>query len=338
MSIQYQKELFSKDSIKLYINFSGISPENCINKEDLSLIIYAFDTKNFQQIFSEKLEYEQILDLFNQLNSLSIIRDNSSTFTNEFIEVTKELQEILPFIKSVDSTIIKAILDKARKGNKLNLIIDALSDIEIKDLNASINQAIHEKSLTNLKLLLELESTTNILESIHDFEDLNEYLAGQPEKIFQNWIEKNIWTLGIDYIRKHPAHKIGISSDSDLIMETTDGFIDLIELKRPKFEIFSYDESHRSYYPSKELSKVIGQCMQYLKILDNYKLVLESEYKYKILRPRIKIIVGRSIDFDDDRNEALRMLNSCLNHIQVISYDYLYQSGKNIISYYKGSD
>ena len=142
MSIQYQKELFSKDSIKLYINFSGISPENCINKEDLSLIIYAFDTKNFQQIFSEKLEYEQILDLFNQLNSLSIIRDNSSTFTNEFIEVTKELQEILPFIKSVDSTIIKAILDKARKGNKLNLIIDALSDIEIKDLNASINPKI----------------------------------------------------------------------------------------------------------------------------------------------------------------------------------------------------
>src|SRR5205823_12190851 len=147
----------------------------------------------------------------------------------------------------------------------------------------------------------------NITDSIKIHENLSGYVAGQPEKIFQNWIEKNTWTLGIDYIRKHPARKIGINSESDLIMETTDGFIDLIELKRPKFELFAYDESHKSYYPSKELSKVIGQCMQYLKILDNYKLVLEKEHKFKLLRPRVKIIVGRSDTFIDEQFEALRM-------------------------------
>lgn len=335
MSVQYQKEIFSNGSTKLFINYSGVSPENCTNKDELSLTIYAIDTNSLKHIFSETLNYEQTLAFFTHLNSVSILRENSVTHTGEFVEVTKDLQEILARIKKVDSSLVKTILDKADEDEKLKLIVEALSESEIQNLQASIKQTNHQKSLADLKLLLELEATTNITDSIKTHENLSEYVAGQPEKIFQNWIEKNIWTLGIDYIKKHSARQIGITSESDLIMETTDGFIDLIELKRPKFDLFAFDESHKSYYPSKELAKVIGQCMQYLKILDDYKLVLEKEHKFKLLRPRVKIIVGRTDKFIDEQFEALRMLNSNLNHIQVISYDYLCLCGENIISYYK---
>lgn len=117
-------------------------------------------------------------------------------------------------------------------------------------------------------------------------------------------------------------------------METTDGYIDLIELKRPKFELFDYDNSHKSYYPSKELSKVIGQCMLYSTVLEDYKMILEKKNRFKLLRPRIKIIVGRTNKFNDAQFDALRMLNSTLHSIQVISYDYLCFCGENIISYY----
>ena len=338
MSVQYQKEIFSKGSIKLYINFSGISAENTTNKDDFSLTIFAINTTDYSHIFSETLNYEQSLELFNRLNSVSIIRDNSETHTSEFIEVTKDLQEIISLVKTVDSSLVKNILDKADKNEKLKLIIEALSESEIENLQASIKQTSHQKALKNLSHLLELEETTSITETIKHHEHLTDYVAGQPEKIFQNWIEKNIWTLGIDYIQKHPARQIGINSESDLIMETTDGFIDLIELKRPKFDLFVFDESHKIFYPSRELSKVIGQCMQYLKILDNYKLILEKQHKFKLLRPRIKIIVGRTSKFNDEQFEALRMLNSNLNHIQIISYDYLLHCGENIISYYKQTD
>jgi len=334
MSVPFNKMIFSKGNIKLFINFSGVNSDNCINRDELSFSIYAVDSHTQKYIFSETLNFEQTLNLYNHLNSFSILRDNSKTTTGEFVEVTPDTNEIIKFIKNVDSTLIKTILDKACEDEKLKLIIEALSESEIENLQASIKQSNHQKALKNLNLLLELEATSNIVKSIKDHECLFEYIASQPEKIFQNWIEKNIWTLGIEYIKNHPARKIGIKSESDLIMETTDGFIDLIELKRPKFELFAFDENHESYYPSKELSKVIGQCMQYLKILDNYKLNLEKEYKFKLLRPRIKIIVGRSHKFNDEQYEALRMLNSNLNHIQIISYDYLLQCGANIISYY----
>lgn len=117
-------------------------------------------------------------------------------------------------------------------------------------------------------------------------------------------------------------------------METTDGFIDLIELKRPDLELFDFDKSHNSYYPSRDLSKALGQCMNYLKVLDDYKLIIEKEYKFKVLKPRVKIIMGRTNSFNDAKNEALRTLNANLNHVQVISYDYLRLCGENIISYY----
>jgi NADH dehydrogenase/NADH:ubiquinone oxidoreductase subunit G len=338
MSIQYQKEIFSKGTIKLYINYNGVSADNITNTDDFSLTIYAINTSNYTHIFSETLNFAQSLELFNHLNSVSIIRENSETHTKEFVEVTKDIAEILALVKTVDSSLVKRILDKADKDEKLQLIVDALTESEIENLQASIKQTHHQKALVNLSQLLELEETTTITDTVKEHANLTEYVAGQSEKIFQNWIEKNIWTLGIDYIKKHPARQIGINSESDLIMETTDGFIDLIELKRPKFELFAFDESHKSFYPSKELAKVIGQCMQYLKILDDYKLVLEKQHKFKLLRPRIKIIVGRTSKFNDEQFGALRMLNSNLNHIQIISYDYLLLCGENIISYYKQAD
>ena len=118
-------------------------------------------------------------------------------------------------------------------------------------------------------------------------------------------------------------------------MESLDGFLDLIELKRPKYEIFQHDTSHHCYYPSSDLSKVIGQCLFYLQKLDDYKLNLEKEHKVKILYPRIKIIAGRTNKFNDEQFNALRMLNANLNHIQIISYNYLVGCGEKVIASYE---
>ncbi|WP_320051682.1 Shedu anti-phage system protein SduA domain-containing protein [uncultured Acetobacteroides sp.] len=334
MSIQYQKEIFNNGILSLHINIAGVDINNVTNKDDFSLSIYALNRSTFKSVFSESLNFEQAKAIYTHLNSISIIREDGLTHTSEFVEVTNNVKDILSIINKVDSSLVKSILSKVDANDKLKLVLEALTESEIQNLHASIQQTNHQKSLVNLRQLLDLEEKTIITDTINNFDNLIEYIAGQSEKIFQNWIEKNIWTLGVDYIQKHPARQIGINSESDLIMETTDGFIDLIELKRPKFNLFDYDQSHKSYYPSKELSKVIGQCMQYLKVLDDYKLVLEKQHRFKLLKPRVKIIVGRTNNFNDEQFEALRMLNSSLNHIQIISYDYLCLCGDNIISYY----
>jgi hypothetical protein len=334
MSIKFQKEIFSDGRIKVFINFSGIASDNSTNKSDLALTIFAIDQSTYKHVFSVTLNCEQTKSLYNHLNGVPLIKDDNENNECQFIEMTNELSELLPILNKVDSKLLKSLLSKVNENEKLKLVLEALSESEIQNLHAAIRQTTHQKALHNLLLLLKLESESNIIETIQEHSQLQNYFAKQPEKIFQNLIEQNIWTLGIDYIKKHSARQIGINSESDLIMETTDGFIDLIELKRPKFDLFSFDDSHKGYYPSKELSKVIGQCMQYLKVLEEYKLILEKQYKFKILKPRIKIIVGRSNRFTEEQQEALRMLNGTLNQMQIITFDYLFACGENIISYY----
>jgi hypothetical protein len=61
----------------------------------------------------------------------------------------------------------------------------------------------------------------------------------------------------VEYIEKYDFRRIAFYSDADLLMKSMDGFLDLIELKRPKYDIFKYDSSHSCFHPSLDLSKVI---------------------------------------------------------------------------------
>ncbi|MDO7852092.1 Shedu anti-phage system protein SduA domain-containing protein [Hymenobacter convexus] len=334
MSVPYEKELLATDTLKLVINTGGIDKDDKTNQSDFSLSIFAFNKAKIAHIFSEQLDFTQAKSLYDYLDSFSILKKGGPIESGKFVEVTADSSSILAAISTVDSELVKKLLAKADNNNKLEVIVGALSTIELQNLHASIRQSAHKQSLKDLNQLLELEKNGDIVKTISALNHLSAYIAKQPEKIFQNWIEANIWTLGIDYIQKHSARDISIDSISDLMMESTDGYIDLIELKRPCMTLLSFDASHKSHYPSPDLSKTLGQCWHYLKQLDDYKLILEKRHKYKLLRPRIKIIAGRSDTFSDEQHDALRMINSGLTSVQVISYDYLHACGENIVSYY----
>ena len=280
----------------------------------------------------------KILDIETQKKILEFLQSKESVnVSGKIVETTEEVLNIINGLENIDPEILKTILSKLNEKEKIHTILETLSKIELKHLSAANKQKIYQTELKNLEQLLELEESGSIVEEIKKYKNLNSYIAGQPEKIFQNWIEQNLWVFGIEYIKKHDARKIALFSEGDLLMESMDGFLDLIELKRPKleYEIFTHDSSHNSYYPSSDLSKAIGQCLFYLQKMDDYKLILEKEYKVKMLRPRIKILMGRTIKFGPEEFEALRMLNSNLGHIQIISYDYILSCGKKIISLYE---
>lgn len=333
MSIQYQKEIFSNGNIALNVNFSGIK-DDIVNATSLTMSLYAYDKNTGQPKFSETLNFDQIKNLHDHLNQISIIRDSSEIVSGKFIETTDNILEILNGLKNINPDILKLILDKLNEDEKVASLLSSLSKVELENLCAAHNHKIYKAELENLKQLLILEEG-NIVAEINKYPDLAAYVAGQPEKIFQNWIENNLWVFGVEYVKKYDARKVALFSEGDLLMESMDGFLDLVELKRPKYEIFQYDTSHKSYYASPDLAKTIGQCLFYLQKMDDYKLNLEKEHKVKILRPRIKIIAGRTSNFSDNQFEALRMLNSNLNHIQIISYDYLLSCGEKIISAYE---
>ncbi len=331
MSLQLQKEIFTNGTLKIMVNVSGVGTDDTINIKNFKLEVYAFDKKF---IFSEHLNIEDIRDLYNYLSQFSVITNTKTNTTEKFIEVTGDLIDIVKRIETVDTKFVKLILDKVDEEDKLKTILESLTNFEVENLQATIQQKTNKTAIAHLEELLQMEQDGNIVNAIQNINYLELYKAKQPEKIFQNWIENNLWVLGVEYSQKLSTRKIGLDTESDLMMETPDGFIDLIELKRPEYDLFKYDNSHNCYFPSTDLSKVIGQSLHYLHIMDVYKTTLENTKNIRIVRPRIKIIAGRSLTFKEEEFRTLRMLNSNLNHIEILTYDYLVSSGKKIIELY----
>jgi len=331
MSVQYNKELFNNGKIRLFVNFSNIKGD--VADENMTLHFYAINIHGIP-IFTETLGIEEIRDLYKHLNAISVITDGSSK-SSKFIETTDEINLILDQLKESDLETILNLLEKFESEEKIRGLLDCLSELEIENLHGAFHHRLITREIENLDKLIQLEESGNITEEINKHDELIKYAGRQSEKIFQNWIEANLWIFGVEYIKKHDVRKIALFSEGDILMESLDGYLDLIELKRPKHSLLKFDKSHTCHYPHPDLSQVIGQSLFYLQKLGEYKLILEKEYTVKVIMPRIKIIAGRSHYFDDSQKDCIRMLNSNLNSIQIITYDDLLRFGRLLLKTYE---
>lgn len=327
MSVPYHIELFNNETIRIYINFSNI--KNDIADENITFHIYAINQHGIP-IFTQQLGITELRILYRHLDSISVIKDGSNK-SSKFIETTDEINIIIEQLKESDLQTILQLLEKFKSSDKIKGLLSSLNDLEIENLYGAYHHKMMTLEILNLQKMIDLEINGSIIEEIKNYAELSKYVARQPEKIFQNWIENNLWVFGIDYIRKHDERKIALFSEGDLLMETVDGFLDLIELKRPRHELLKFDNSHKCYYPHPDLSIVIGQSLFYLQKLSEYKLIIQDEYNLKIVMPRIKIIVGRNNEFIQEQKSCLRMLNTNLNCIQIITYDDLVTFGKLLL-------
>lgn len=331
MNTPYHLEIFRSANKRLFINYSGIKDD--VADENLKFNIFA--TNDFGiPIFTEQLSIDEVRSLYNHLNAISVISKGVEK-SAKFIETTDEINVLIQKFEDADLETISLLLQKFESNDKIKGLLNSLDDIEIENLHGAYHHKHMQQEIANLEALIELEVQYNITNEIDKFPDLIKYKAGQPEKIFQNWIENNLWIFGVEYVRHHDSGKIALFSEGDLLMESVDGFLDLIELKRPKHNLLKYDDSHNCYYPHNHLSIVIGQSLFYLQKLSEYKLNIEKEYETKVLMPRVKIIIGVSNEFDAEQLHCLRMVNSDLKSIQIISYSDLVKFGKMLISAYE---
>ncbi|MGL5902181.1 MAG: Shedu anti-phage system protein SduA domain-containing protein [Cetobacterium sp.] len=147
------------------------------------------------------------------------------------------------------------------------------------------------------------------------------------------------------------------NSRVDIITLNKYGFIDVVELKKSDAILFKYDRSHKTLYPSVELSKAMSQLTKYLMLLPNaylkdiYNNALDKETPYQkgaesasglliigstktllSTRDRTKIKSDKNLN-DDEIEKALkkylRELNYSLTHIEVITYTDLLENLEN---------
>ena len=155
------------------------------------------------------------------------------------------------------------------------------------------------------------------------------------EQAYQEWCQKHPWAFGNQFIVTDRIRSITTQDQVDMLLpRILAGYRDIVELKRPDHKVLDYDEGHRDYYFSRELSKAIGQCHRYLDVFSEAaKHGLLGEEQVVAYHPEATIVIGRSVGWDRDKIKALHGLNARMNGIRVITYDHLLVQGDSLIRY-----
>jgi hypothetical protein len=165
----------------------------------------------------------------------------------------------------------------------------------------------------------------------------------QTEHDFQRWFEAHDWVFGTDYIGRLHAHVIDLNAKADFLPVTIDGFVDVLELKRPDAQVLEYDQSHDLYYPSRELSKALAQAIHYLRVINENRLRLTELWKQdlagydigvEVFRPRAIIVIGRSEGWNDGQHQAWRNLKTTLQNIELLTFDHVVGRASQFVSQY----
>lgn len=169
--------------------------------------------------------------------------------------------------------------------------------------------------------------------AVREFEAM---LAGdRTEHSWQGWFEENSWVLGSDFVRVLDERRIDTKNISDFLMEAYDGFLDVVEIKRPEgdMKFWSSSKDHGNYVPSMDLVKAITQASRYIFEIENEAnsvKFLERVGGVRTVKPRGVLIFGRSKGWDREQQEAYRILNDSYHNLTIMSYDHVLQRAKRI--------
>lgn len=179
-----------------------------------------------------------------------------------------------------------------------------------------------------------IQTAVNTIKRKKAIKDFEENLSqNRSESFWQEWFSKNKWVLGSEYLQIIDERHINVDNIADYLMEAFDGFVDIVEIKKPNVDNFWQDTlDHNNYIPSSALTKAIIQCQNYIYEIErqsNSIDFLERVNNKKVIKPRCLLVFGRSNLWNELQRKAYRILNSSLNQITILTYDHLLERIKN---------
>jgi len=253
--------------------------------------------------------------------------DSNELKTTEINKVEKQLPKVL---------------DSVGEKEKNQVVL-------LQETTKVLKSKLRRKSKALKNELRELRQETNLSFYQTSLEDLNQRLASGKnysettgKNSWQTWVHTNNWLFGVNYLRPIPKQKVGFDNIPDYLFPTRDGFLDILEIKKPKPNVIKKDEHHTgSYVWCPDTNAAIGQVVKYIQELEDHRLEIRdrinerygSEYgiTFYVIRPRAFILVGESKGWSTKEVEAFRRLNYSLHGIEVITYSDLINRGESII-------
>ncbi|MFW2162180.1 Shedu immune nuclease family protein [Acinetobacter beijerinckii] len=262
----------------------------------------------------------QTLENENPKSELTLDHDEATNLIN-FLQTHYEYFKIgeknyVPIPNNIDS----------QAKEKIQQLIN---DIEISELIELLIE--HQIDRHHLEVSI---TYTNRLKAIDEFNQLLEY--DETENTWQKWFENNSWVLGSDFVKTIDERAIDTRNISDFLMQSYDGFIDIVEIKRPEGNLHFWQSQldHGNYIPHNDLIKAITQSLIYIHEIEqesNNVKFLERTENIKTIKPRCTLIYGRSKDWNKEQIKAFRILNSSYHNLSIITFDHVLERTKRIL-------
>jgi hypothetical protein len=230
-----------------------------------------------------------------------------------------------------------------REGARKYLVLGSdLSDVQVEQLRSILSDPDREKVvdflLSNDVLQDDLLHALDHRRKADAVRALEEMLERDlVESNWQRFFEQHDWILGSDFVRMLDEREIDVDHIADYLMQAYDGFLDLVEIKRPggsmRFWADALDHGH--HVPHSDLTKAITQSQRYIYEVEreaNSVKTLERLGGVKAVKPRCTLIFGRSHDWTAEQIEAYRILNAGHHSLSILTYDHVLERARRMLS------
>ena len=168
-----------------------------------------------------------------------------------------------------------------------------------------------------------------------------EVAAGHDEAWWQKYFSQNILFFQDNYIRKIEKLNVIVAGTQfpDFLVVTSDGYLDILEIKKPSTQLLREDTSRHNFYWAPEIAKAISQVENYIDRVTKHSDAIRSKLRddhnidLRIIKPRGIVIAGQASEFagKPKRADDFRLLNEGLKNVEIVPYDELSQRLKNTI-------
>ncbi|WP_159801267.1 Shedu immune nuclease family protein [Flavobacterium sp. MK4S-17] len=255
----------------------------------------------------------------------------------------------------------KVDLEYKETNNNKNLILRNLNSKLIEKLTADDVEKFgqfyveatkkYTRSDIVKRMIVDLQKNAQLITLQEIIKIYEKLLKDDPaESAWQTFFNSYITLFDNRYAYKLDYKNIatGITKFPDLVLVDIYGYIDFYELKKSGMPLLQFDNSHKTYYWSKELSKTIAQASDYLQKARensvNYAKSIKEEtatehdsgLDVSIINPRAIIVAGSTKELNNSKKlNHFKNLRESLKDIEFVLYDELLDRLKNLVNLIK---
>jgi hypothetical protein len=279
--------------------------------KDKEITISGSDADAFRKLITQ---FEEVEDVDSPIPLL----------TGHDPDLAEMLSQLIDHVENADTVdkeklitkMIRGISDFGDEISDFDTYSDIIDEDQILRAEGMIQHARIRSGVSELERLVEQECKS---ESV-------------KENAFQEHFDDHLWFFGNRYIGEIDRHLLG-TKEVDFALKSLNGYLDIIELKRPHHDVVRSLKNQDHYYSSSTLNKAVAQVQYYMRQSQKKETIILDEYDVRAVKPRGTVVIGSGLD--EEEREGLHIISSHLKNVEIVTYSDLIQRGHQMLQFYQ---